>query len=304
MAYPRLDSVQGGQARRDYESLLRSRLSDIEIRSLVPIEQGWDSLVFEINGELIIRLPRRVEVEDWLRKEIALLPDLADVLPAAIPRFEFLNDEGGLPFVGYRKLPGERIDVALAAGSDAVGIARQLGRFLAALHSFNVTRAEALGLEPADDRGVTSSLADFIGRCRSQVLPLLDEAERKRAERMFEKRLASESHFDVVLIHGDLGPAHILCDRSEVSGVIDWSDCRLGDPAQDFGWLLYGLGSEFARALRDSYLSHQGVFDDQTGSRALFYHRLGPWWEVIHGLEEDEPNYVRSGLTGVRQRLP
>jgi aminoglycoside phosphotransferase (APT) family kinase protein len=34
-----------------------------------------------------------------------------------------------------------------------------------------------------------------------------------------------------VLVHGDVGPAHILLLDGVVSGIIDWSDAHIGDPA-------------------------------------------------------------------------
>jgi hypothetical protein len=44
--------------------------------------------------------------------------------------------------------------------------------------------------------------------------------------------------------------------------------------------------------------------DDGLSERALLHHRLGPWYWVIHGLEHDIPEFVVSGLAGVRDRLP
>ena len=36
---------------------------------------------------------------------------------------------------------------------------------------------------------------------------------------------------------------------------------------------------------------------------ALDQHRLGPWWEVVYGLEERLSSYVESGLVGILDRL-
>jgi hypothetical protein len=44
--------------------------------------------------------------------------------------------------------------------------------------------------------------------------------------------------------------------------------------------------------------------DGALRERALFHHRLGPWYEVVHGLDTGEERFVRSGLEGVRARLP
>ena len=33
------------------------------------------------------------------------------------------------------------------------------------------------------------------------------------------------------------------------------------------------------------------------------YHRLGPWFEVEHGLRTEQPVWVETGLAGIRSRL-
>jgi hypothetical protein len=43
--------------------------------------------------------------------------------------------------------------------------------------------------------------------------------------------------------------------------------------------------------------------DDELRRRALVYHRLGPWFEVHYGVFTDQPEWIRSGLAGVRSRL-
>jgi aminoglycoside phosphotransferase (APT) family kinase protein len=100
------------------------------------------------------------------------------------------------------------------------------------------------------------------------------------------------------LIHGDLGPAHIRVVGDQVAGVIDWGDCGVGDPALDLSWVLYGAKSPFARAARAAYAPDNAVV-----SRARDWHLVGPWHEVLFGLDTDQPAYVKSGLAGVVTRL-
>jgi len=45
----------------DLRRLVQARLG-LEVESIVRIERGWDSTVFELNGEWIVRVPRRAEV--------------------------------------------------------------------------------------------------------------------------------------------------------------------------------------------------------------------------------------------------
>jgi aminoglycoside phosphotransferase (APT) family kinase protein len=259
----------------------------LDAPEVVEIEEGWDSLVLEVGGAWIVRVPRREEVRESVRLEVRLLAELAPVLPAAVPRFDVTEDAEGVFFVAYRKLTGEPLR------DPAPALAPQLAGFLNVLHGFPRERARAIGV-PCQ--------ADVVGRCRREVLPLLERDERRRAEAMFE-RFLTLGPTERRLIHADLGPAHILHRRSELTGVIDWSDACLGDPALDLAWLLHGTGEAFATDLLEAYRSERPD-DAGLGERALFYHRLGPWHEVLFGLKHGRPELVESGLEGVRSRLP
>jgi hypothetical protein len=48
---------------------------------------------------------------------------------------------------------------------------------------------------------------------------------------MFDEFFARGDAFDAVLLHADLGPEHVLRRGSELIGVLDWSNARIGDPA-------------------------------------------------------------------------
>jgi aminoglycoside phosphotransferase (APT) family kinase protein len=283
--------------RERYRLLLQRDLPDFRIDSFVPVTQGWDSAAFEVNGEWIFRFPRRPQVEARLRKEVVLLLELASSLPLPVPQPEIVVQNDTF-FVGHRKLDGRPLRVA------GRGPAEQLGGFLAALHAFPVARAARLSVPVLDADGAIEDARRLAEECERLVFPLLDRKELALAAAMFEDFfvLTSAHAFETVLIHADLGPEHILCRDDEVSGVIDWSDSRVGDPALDFAWLLYGLDETFAEALLRRYGGSRPV-DESLRERALFYHRLGPWHEVLYGLELAGPAYVESGLTGIRSRL-
>jgi aminoglycoside phosphotransferase (APT) family kinase protein len=243
------------------------------------IQDGWDSVVLDVDGEWIFRLPRREEGRSWMRREARLLAELAPALPVPVPRFELVEDTDDVFLVAYRKLPGKPVE------DPPVALAAELGGFLAELHTFR----PSVELPPHED---------LVERFVRDVLPLLDQDERGRAEALFEQRAPAP---EPALVHADLGPEHILHDGLRITGVIDWSDACFGDPALDFAWLLNGTNAEFAAALLDAY---SGEPDPGLRERAAFYHRIGPWYEVLYGLEHDRRDLVDSGLAGIRSRLP
>ena len=275
---------------------IEARLA-LDAPTAVEIEEGWDSSVLEVDGEWIVRVPRRADVRESMRVEARLLPELGAVVRLPVPRFELVADSDVF-FVAYRKLPGE----PLAEASPP--LAAELAAFLAALHGFPRERALRLGLEDVDALGWLNRQGRLIERCAVEVVPLLAEDERLRAPSMFDRFLSSwDGSVETVLVHADLGPAHILHSGSSLTGVIDWSDACLGDPALDLAWLLNGTPRRFARLLLEAYASKRGA-DANLPERALFYHRLGPWHEVLFGIKHERPDLIESGLAGIRARLP
>ena len=253
----------------------------VSVESLDVIDVGYDSEVAVVNGQWIFRFPRRAQVERRLETEIALLPELAPSLPVAIPRFEHVAREP-MMCVGYRLIDGEPLTGDISP--------KRVTEFLAALHAFDVPRAEALGVPRPEWRAHYEEQCAEFARV---VFPLLEPGERPRADRMFAAGVELLSDGETAVIHADLGPEHMLCRDGELVGVIDWGDVRIGDPALDYAWLLNGTPPEFATAL-DA---------ERFRERALFYHRLGPWYEAHYGAFVGRPQHVERGVRWIRERL-
>jgi aminoglycoside phosphotransferase (APT) family kinase protein len=250
------------------------------------IDSGWDSRAWIVDRDWLEREPRRPEVVDRLRAEVRLLGWLAPLLPVPVPEPVVVRDE---PLrVRHRLIVGEPF------GSDDPAIGHALGAFLRTLHG--VPSADAVRHGALDADTGRTWLTDDLVRMRSDVLPLLGGDAAAEGVRLLEACAAPPP--SPALVHGDLGPAHILIGDGAVSGVIDWTDARIGDPAIDLAWPLFGAPAAVAGAVAEAY----GV-DDRTGRRAWAWHQLGPWYEVLYGLGTGPDGFVASGLAGVRQRL-
>lgn len=270
---------------------LRERLPGLVGERVVAIGDGWDSEVHVVDGTWVVRVPRRPQVAAAVRAEIAFLRRVGPTLPVAVPRVEAVGppEEG---WFAYRLIEGTPIAPGAPAGDVAA--------FLSALHRFPVGRAVELGLPHPDwEESVGRRLDEFSTR----VAPLLAPDERAQARRRFAEFRENPSNFRFrpAVIHADLGPEHLLCGADgRLVGVIDWTDAHVGDPALDFAWLLTGLGEKFGTDLLSAYEGEVGgTFFD----RAAFFHLLGPWHEVLYGVDYGLPHYVESGLAGVRARL-
>jgi aminoglycoside phosphotransferase (APT) family kinase protein len=241
-------------------------------KTVTVVEDGWDFRVLVLDDAWVVRSPRTADAAAALAKEARLLPALAAALPVAIPRFEHVSREPD--FAVYRLIHGEPL-----RDEDSDGVRA----FLAALHSFD---ASALDVPLPEWRDIyRGHAADW----RGLVLPLLDGDERLRGEGLLDE-IETLTGFEPALVHCDLGPSHLLCRDGRLAGVIDWADATIGDPAVDYAWLLNIPFPDWD-------------VDDELRRRALIYHRLGPWFEVDYGVQTEQPDFVRSGLAGVRSRL-
>jgi aminoglycoside phosphotransferase (APT) family kinase protein len=270
---------------------LRERVPGIDGRRVARVADGWDFDVYVVDDEWVVRVPRRPAVTRRVPPEVALLAILAPALPVLVPRFEAVGADGAA-WVAYRRILGD----PLAPGAPA----EDVGAFLSALHAFPVASAAAAGIPAGDSR---TAMAEELAEFEARVFPLLGASERRRADRAFRRHLEDDARFAFrpALVHADLGREHLLCGHDgRLRGVIDWTDARVGDPALDFAWLLHGLGEGFAGELLAAY---EGEVDGTFRERAAFYHRLGPWHEVTYGLGLGRPDYVESGLAGIRERL-
>ncbi|UGT54618.1 aminoglycoside phosphotransferase family protein [Nocardia asteroides] len=247
--------------------------------------QGWDSRAVLVAGRWVERRPRRPEVAEQLRRETRLMPWLAPRLPLPVPVPRLWSE---IPLaVRHDLVPGRAI------ASPGAGHGRALGAFLRALHDSPAAEAIRHGLPSADRTRADRAAA--VARFRADVVPLLPLPQRNPALAVLAAVAAAPAD---TVVHGDLGPEHVLVDGGRVSGVIDFGDVHLGDAANDLAWPLYGAPAEFAAAIAAAY----GV-TDELRERALLWHRLGPWYEVTHGMDIGDAEVVSAGVTGVLDRL-
>jgi aminoglycoside phosphotransferase (APT) family kinase protein/8-oxo-dGTP pyrophosphatase MutT (NUDIX family) len=249
--------------------------------------QGWDSIATIIEGTWIEREPRFGDVARPLRAETVLLPAIAPLLPLTIPLPVAVHEN---PLrVRHALVPGEPATEVEVTAEDG----RRLGAFLRALH--DIPREVYADTGIADEWTARAELMATLDKLLHRVLPLLP-GEHREAGRLLLGQVAG--HTPLTLVHGDLGPSHLLSQDGTLTGVIDWTDARIGDPALDLAWALYGAPEPFAEAVATTY-----AVTDEELTRALAWHRLGPWYEVLWGQGPGGPEYVASGLEGILARI-
>jgi aminoglycoside 2''-phosphotransferase len=146
-----------------FEEVIKNNFSGFTIQSSHKLGEGVMSVAILINDEWVFRFPKNQEGANDLEKELKIMPHLAKCITLAIPRFEYVGkQENGLPFVGYRKLPGDILGedaLFFLPKGDQKQIARQLAQFIDELSAFPVEKARELGV-PVHDPSQESSISN------------------------------------------------------------------------------------------------------------------------------------------------
>jgi aminoglycoside 2''-phosphotransferase len=287
-----------------YVRLVQRNFPQVGVRTALPITRGWDSFVLEINGELIFRFPMRDDVMAYLQKELQLLPLLEPALSVPIPHFAYVgHGDASYPytFVGYRKLDGVSLEDERITSEQLVALAPALALFLSELHRFSVAQAAQAGVQDHTPEQWRELYRERYIDLQQRVFPLLDEELRAKSAQIWEHFLDDRSifTFQPALIHADLACEHVFCDlqRGALTGVIDWGDATIGDPALDF----VGLHRRHGQAFTERVLArYQGVVDAAFGQRMAFYLRYEPFSELLYGAYSESEAFIAQGIAGLR----
>ena len=232
------------------------------VRPIQWIAEGSSSNVVETDSGLVFRIAKTTASRDSYQWEAHLLPEIAGQIDFSLPdpRWHVSDASSGNPcMIGYRKLPGQPIVRRQLNLLDSKVLHRDLCRFMCQLHACELTKATA------DIAPLYHAERESLIKIGDVVLPRLEralsscefEVARLWLESMLDDRRMQD--FDRKLIHGDLFYGNVLVDTttSQITGVIDFENASLGDPAQDIA-VQYHLGHEFGVKAMRSYLRATG----------------------------------------------
>jgi aminoglycoside phosphotransferase (APT) family kinase protein len=260
-------------------------LSSLPVLRLVG--DGADHWAFDVNGMFIARVlkERNEQTAAALEREAALLRILAPVSPLPIPQVVATDPSAGL--MVYRRIAGTSLFEKPAPEPHA--IVDPLADFVAAIHGVPSETVEQL--VQRDEYALDGYLTEGAALMQ-QVTTCLTSVQRSRVESFLGTPPPPES-IQRTLCHNDLGAEHILAsdDWSQLTGVIDWSDAALADPAVDIGRVLrdFGFGVAEAALRRASH-------DEAALVRAVFYARCALIEDLAYGIETSRPQYVAHAL--------
>ncbi|MET9899077.1 phosphotransferase [Streptomyces sp. NPDC006446] len=283
----------------DVRSVVAAHMRDYRIDSVVPLGEGLDNLAYEVNGELIVRFSKEPDLARraaLVGHEARVLAAVADISPLPVPEPAFTVAEQGC--LAYHKLSGEPLlDMPRHQRSaHGTSIAATLGELLTALHAVPIQRLA--DLVDADHQPLTEWRHEATANYAT-VAGRVPEAHRRPVEAFLD---AAPPHDGCTptFSHNDLGIEHVLIDPVTwtVTGIIDWSDAAVVDPAYDFGLIHRDLGPAATRAAIRTYRTDANDLA-ALGERALFYARCSVFEDLAHGIETGQDKYVDKSLAAL-----
>jgi aminoglycoside phosphotransferase (APT) family kinase protein len=286
----------GAGAVRD---LLARHLPGRRIETVTPLGAGLDNTAYDVDGDLVVRLSRLADPAErsaQVRREARLLSTVASRSPLPVPEPVVVGDDGCLV---YRRLPGHPL-LAVPAPRRAVlaaGIGAALGSLLTTLRE--VPPAEAAEVADVDDTPPCEWLAE--ARLLAADLDGAVPAAHRPAVEAFLDADPPAPAEHLTLSHNDLGIEHVLVDAESgrITGILDWTDAAITDPARDLGLILRDLGP----AALDAALAAYGGAAPRR-DRIDFLARCALLEDLAHGLGGGGAAYAEKSLLGMGWLFP
>jgi macrolide phosphotransferase len=212
-------------------------LEPVHTRRLEATADDVDSAVIvdNLKRQWVVRAPRNAAAGIRMDQESQLLGQLMSWLPFGLPSAEGTAPlrSGGRAVV-HRQLPGHPIRALELLHRP--GLLQAYGQTVAAIHELPVRLVEEAGLPVySAEEYRFRRLAEVDRAAATGLVPtrLLTRWEQAVEE-------VGAWRFVPCCVHGDLAGDNVLAEGETVTGVMEWSETRVGDPADDLAWLAIG----------------------------------------------------------------
>lgn len=239
----------------------------LRANSFVFNESGLDfQVVFaedDKGKEWVLRIPRRPDVFPRTTAEKKVLDLVNRHVEFEAPHWEIYTEE----LIAYKKLrgvPAGTIDPKAQAyvfeideNNIPISFYETLGKTLAMLHQISEEQAFEAGIVVQTPKEIKQIMQNRMEKVKEKFG--VGEALWNRwqtwlnDEEMWPKETA--------LIHGDLHPGHILIEKpGNVTGLIDWTEAKVADTANDFVGHYRVFGEESLDILINAYKEAGGYY--------------------------------------------
>jgi len=256
-------------------------------------------LTLDTGAELLVRVPSTTEADTALAMEVialaALTPGVRSLLPFAIPSvvggFAVADRElGQVRAVVSELMPGLKFRAADLT-PDAL-LVTDIARALAAVHRIPGSAILEAGLpvrSAKELRDEANTLLDRAAATRLVPATVLDRWQDRIGD-------AGLWQFQSTVVHGSVDDDAFLVQDDRVTGLLNWSQLRVADPAADFSWLS-GAATGTMDAVIDAYIEESRLTSAAgLRERASLYAELEVARWLLHGVGRREQAVIDDAV--------
>ncbi|ALU98478.1 phosphotransferase (plasmid) [Streptomyces globisporus C-1027] len=284
--------------RTTHRALLSRLLPDDKPDDLT-VRQGQFHLVV-LGSDRVVCLPRTRAAATRLPQRVAALHALADLdlgfrtPEPLLPGGAHGTDEA--PFLVLSRIPGEPLETNALNDAEVVDtVAAQYATLLSALARAGTEEAVRAVLPQAAE----GQWRRFEENVRAELFALMSESGRLRAERELTA-LDGLTHLTRAVVHGDLGAENVLWEWTHglphLSGVLDWDDVTLSDPAEN----LAAIGAGYGPELLEQVLTLGNWSDHGLHTRIAAIRGTFALQQALYAIRDGDEEELADGLADYR----
>ncbi len=274
----------------DVYDVLRSPLADADFDVVIVKDatgQRW-----------MVRAPRRAAAGAALEAEMGVLRALTRAREAGLIEFEVARPAGAATIAGesggravvYSDIQGSPL--VLAAVEPGPGLAASIGRTIAQIHELPTTLVEDQGLPSyTAEEYRQRRLAELDAGAQTGLVP-------PRLADRWEQQLENISwwRFEPTVVHGDMGEHQLMVREGIVTGVLDWMDTRVADPADDLAWLVAAAPEDVLDSVMEAYtMGRRELRDPHLLDRARLASELALLRWLMYGVRTENADVIEDG---------
>lgn len=274
---------------------IKEEFPEIRFKNAKQITCGLDHIVLILDDKYVFRFPKNDYYKKKIKVEMRLLSKLQKKIKK-IPDYTFVSKDqsfGGYPLIDGKPLSTKKFKEFTA--QQKTQLANELADFLTILHKIPISKSQNIGLKV--EWSHQDELKQYKER-RKYIKKVLNSKELSFVDNLMEKYVSLKLPKNC-LVHHDISEDHILAKNNRLSGIIDFGDSSLNDPAVDFAWF-WEWGRDFVQKV---YKRYNGRKDNEFLSRSQLYNLVMCTSWIYHGIVDKKRLWLNRAVKRIRKAM-